>query len=103
MKIIDKIKSGIGAATGTATAVGGQTAAMGFATIFGTASTSTAISTLSGAAATNVATAWLGGGALAAEGCGMATGATVLATIPVIGGLATLGALGYGIFKWFNL
>lgn len=78
MKISDKIKSGVGAAAGTAEAIGGQVATMSIATTFGTASTGTAISTLSRAAATNAATAWLGGGALAAGGGGMAAGATVL-------------------------
>lgn len=102
MKKTDKIKCGVGAAAGTATAVGGQAAAMGIATTFGTASTGTAISTLSGAAATNAATAWLGGGALAAGGGGMAAGTITLATIPVIGQCVAIGALCYGIFKWFN-
>ncbi len=102
MKISDKIKSGAGIVTGTATVLGGQAAAMGIATIFGTASTGTAISTLTGCAATNAATVWLGGGALAAGGGGMAAGATVLAAIPVVGGVAVIGELGYGIYKWFN-
>ncbi len=102
MKTTDKIKSGVGAAAGTATAIGGQTAAMGIATTFGTASTGTAISTLSGAAATNAATAWLGGGALSAGGFGMAGGTVVLTTIPIIGGIAAVGALGYGIHKYYK-
>lgn len=100
MNTNDKIKSGLGAAAGTATAVGGQAAAMGIATTFGTASTGTAISTLSGAAATNAATAWLGGGALAAGGGGMTAGSMVLAAIPIVGTTVAVGALGYGIYKY---
>lgn len=100
MNTADKIKSGFGAAAGTATAVGGHAAAMGIATTFGTASTGTAISTLSGAPATNAATAWLGGGALAAGGGGMAAGSIVLATIPIVGVTLATGALGYGIYKY---
>ena len=91
----EKMKTVASAGTtvvGTAIGVGGQTAAMGLATAVGTASTGTAISTLSGAAATNAAMAWLGGGALCTGGGGMAAGATVLATIPVVGW--TLGAAG---------
>ncbi len=102
MKTSEKIKCGVGVAAGTATAVGGQAAAMGVATTIGTASTGTAISTLSGAAATNAATAWLGGGALTAGGGGMALGSTVLATIPVVGIAAAVGAIGYGIYKLFK-
>lgn len=102
MKKSDKIISGLGAAAGTATAVGGQATAMGIATAFGTASTGTAISSLSGIAATNAATAWLGGGALAAGGGGMALGTTVLAAIPPLGIAAAAGAAIYGICKWFN-
>lgn len=102
MKTKDKITSGVGAAAGTATAIGGQAAAMGIATTFGTASTGTAISSLSGAAATNAATAWLGGGALSAGGFGMAGGTVVLTAIPIIGGVAAVGALGYGIHKYYK-
>lgn len=100
MKKSAKITSCVGAATGTAVAVGGQTAAMGIATTFGTASTGTAISTLSGAAATNAATAWLGGGALVAGGGGMAAGTMVLTAIPIVGGAIATGAVGYGIYKY---
>lgn len=98
----EKIKSGVGAATGTATALGGQAAAMGIATTFGTASTGTAISTLSGAAATNAATAWLGGGALSAGGFGIAGGTMVLTAIPIIGTVTAVSAIGYGIHKYYK-
>lgn len=101
MKNKDKISSGVSAATGTATAIGGQTAAIIIAMTFGTASTGSAISTLSGAAATNAATAWLGG-ALPAGGFGMGGGTVVLTTITIIGGIAAVSALGHGIHKYYK-
>ena len=100
MKKRDIATSSIGTVTGTATVIGGKTAAMGIATTFGTASTGTAISSLSGVAATNAATAWLGGGALVAGGGGMAAGTVVLTTIPIVGGVVAVGAIGYGAYKY---
>jgi hypothetical protein len=102
MKTKEKIASAGTVATGTAIGLGGQTAAMAAATTFGTASTGTAISSLSGVAAYNASLAWLGGGTIAAGGGGMAAGAMVLTSIPVIGGAVAIAGLGYGIYKFFK-
>lgn len=90
----EKVMIGAGAATtatGTAVALGGETALWAiFSAGPGAA--------LTGAAETSAFLAWVGGGSLAAGGGGMAAGTAVLAALGPVGfGIAGVGAVAAGI------
>ncbi len=83
-------------ATGTAVALGGETALWAiFSAGPGAA--------LTGAAETSAFLAWLGGGSLAAGGGGIAAGSAILAALGPVGlGIAGVGAVTAGVTIYKN-